>query len=177
MDNNYYIPAIKIEKWKDVKNYEELYEISDKGQVRRKNKNNVLKQSNSVYRSVTLCKNNIKTNFTIHRLVAEAFISNPDNKEFVNHIDGNKYNNKNYNLEWCTRLENSKHASQNGLVRNQYGKNNNMNILNENEVKDIKLKIKSGITAYKVHKQFYSHLHQQTIYSIKQEKIWNQIIV
>lgn len=53
----------------------------------------------------------------IHRLLAILFIPNPENKEIVNHVDGNKENFKISNLEWCTRYENTRHALDNGLIR------------------------------------------------------------
>jgi hypothetical protein len=183
-DNKYYTPEIEI--WKDIPNYEGYYKVSNLGRVKRINsitshnhtrKERVLNQSNDNYRSVSLCKNNIKINFLVHRLVALTFLDKLNNKNFVNHKDGNKHNNNVENLEWCTRKENGEHASKYGLVKDQYGIKNGMNVLSEEEVRDIKLKIKSGISAYKVHKYYYSHVHQQTIYHIKQEKIWSQIKV
>lgn len=67
------------------------------------------------YLGVTLSKNNIQKQFLIHRLVAKYFIPNPKNKSEVNHKDGNKQNNNDWNLEWNTRSENEKHAWETGL--------------------------------------------------------------
>lgn len=61
--------------------------------------------------------------YKVHRLVAMTFISNPDNKPQVNHIDGNKMNNCVNNLEWCSNRENVQHAWATGLCRARYGKN------------------------------------------------------
>ena len=62
-----------------------------------------------------LYKNNIRKVLRVHRLVAETFIPNKENKPFINHIDGNKQNNVISNLEWCTNKENCNHALKNGL--------------------------------------------------------------
>ena len=69
------------------------------------------------YRIVTLSKKGTHHKKYIHRLVAEAFISNPYNKKYVNHIDGNKQNNRIDNLEWCTASENNLHAFKTGLKK------------------------------------------------------------
>jgi len=69
------------------------------------------------YQYVTLCKNGKRKNHFIHRLVAQTFISNPQNKEQVNHIDGDKANNRRDNLEWVTPSENIKHAREIGKIR------------------------------------------------------------
>lgn len=108
-----------MEVWKDIKDYEGLYQVSTYGNIRncRKNKNNVLYKSLRTYYGVKLSKNNIKEFKSIHRLVAETFIQNPENKTEVNHKDGNKLNNKVDNLEWCNHSENQLHAYKNNLQK------------------------------------------------------------
>lgn len=64
------------------------------------------------YRRVALSKNNKRRMFPVHRLVADAFLPNPKNKPYVNHLDGNKRNNHWSNLEWCTRAENQEHSRE-----------------------------------------------------------------
>ena len=69
------------------------------------------------YKVITFRKDGIKKQFRLHRLVAETFLPNPNNKSQVNHIDGNKANNHVSNLEWATPLENNIHAYQTGLKK------------------------------------------------------------
>lgn len=110
------------EIWKDIKNYEGLYQVSNLGRVKRIGKSagavcgrilktaNCVKTNYGIYQIVCLCINNKKTTNFVHRLVAEAFIPNPENKPQVNHIDGNPSNNNISNLEWVSASENSIHA-------------------------------------------------------------------
>ena len=112
------------EIWKDIEGYEGLYQVSTCGNVKslpkvRRNgtgtyiqKEKLLKPSNTStgYKKVELCKDGKRKSFKVHRLVAQAFIPNPENKREVNHIDGNKHNNNVNNLEWVTSSENKLHA-------------------------------------------------------------------
>ena len=99
--------------WKKIGGFQN-YSISDEGNVRNDNTMKLLKQhlNNKGYPMVNLWKNNKGQWKTIHRLVAIAFIPNPLGKKEVNHIDGNKKNNKTDNLEWCTNCENQFHRSR-----------------------------------------------------------------
>ena len=93
------------------------YYITEFGNVYNSKTHKVLNwcDNGTGYMYVTLLINGKRKNYTIHRLVAEAFVSNPNNLPTVNHIDGNKLNNHYSNLEWCTVAYNNQHAVNNGL--------------------------------------------------------------
>ena len=113
------------EIWKDIPNYEGKYQISNLGNVMSLNFANKhfprllkLKNHKDGYKLVGLSNGQTgnKTFLAVHRLVAQAFIPNPEHKEQVNHIDGNKSNNTVSNLEWVTPKENVTHAFVTGLM-------------------------------------------------------------
>lgn len=102
---------IDAEVWKKVVGYENLYEVSDQGRVRSITRQIVLSPSKSGrYDSVNLSLKRKQATFTVHRLVATAFIHNPMSKPQVNHIDNDPKNNKAENLEWVTISENLLHS-------------------------------------------------------------------
>ena len=103
------------EIWKDIEDYEALYQVSNFGRVKRVTTGRILKSGKDKkgYLHVGLYKNGIVSNKTIPRLVAQAFIPNPENKPEVNHIDEDKTNNMVSNLEWMTAKENLNHGTRN----------------------------------------------------------------
>ena len=119
---------------KDVKNYEGLYAVTKNGKVwsypkSHSSKDGIfLKQQiyiNKKNRSVPhkqllvgLWKNRKRKMCQVHRLIAQTFIPNPENKPDINHLDGNPLNNNVDNLAWCTKSENIQHAIKNGLIDN-----------------------------------------------------------
>lgn len=104
------------EIWKPIAGYEGLYEVSNLGQVRslpRKNVKGGIKSPTETKWGYLICplwKNGKAKHCSVHRLVAEAFIPNPENKPTVNHIDCNRKNNRADNLEWATQSENVRHS-------------------------------------------------------------------
>ena len=113
-----------MEVWRDIKDFEGLYQVSNLGRVkslnyRRTSKEQVLKPrpAKSGYVEAALYKNSKCKYIQTHRLVATAFCENPNNNPQVNHKDGNKQNNKANNLEWCTPSENQRHAFKLGLKK------------------------------------------------------------
>ena len=140
-----------IEVWKDVEDFAGIYKVSNFGNVKA-----LLKKTNfgigykiypernvknwkdkKGYCYVTLSDNGIKKNYLVHRLVAQSFLNNSENKPQVNHIDGIKSNNNLINLEWCTSKENINHAIDNKLI-NTKGVNNYQSKFSEKQVVDIR---------------------------------------
>lgn len=146
-----------IELWKDIDGYEGIYQVSNLGRV--KSLDRTLLGKNSIeykvkgkirkiscigkgYQKIQLSKEGNSKNFLIHRLVAQAFIPNPENLPIVNHIDGNKTNNHIGNLEWVSSSKNINHAISIGLRKtNNIGphikKEGNSGVTVKEKVEDI----------------------------------------
>lgn len=99
------------EQWKPIGGYGGKYEVSDLGRVRQGEKSVNQYKDGKGYLRVSLYKDGAERNFKVHRLVALAFIPNPDNLPMVNHKDEVKTNNSVENLEWCTSLYNTNYGT------------------------------------------------------------------
>ena len=107
-----------IEEWRDIKGYEGKYQVSNLGRVKSLNYNHTKKEkilsdypNTYGYLYVNLYKNGKGKPFYIHKLVAQAFIDNPNNYREINHKDENKQNNRVENLEWCNRKYNCNYGT------------------------------------------------------------------
>jgi len=164
------------EIWKDIEGFNGKYQISNTNKVKSNHfgRSIILKPSLNTggYNSVCLRLNNkIKTR-SLHRLIMEAFIPNPDNKPCINHIDGNKLNNSIENLEWCTYSENMKHAYDNNLKLPIEGKGekSSQHKLKEEDV----LKIRASSLSSKELGSLYN-VNRTNIIAIRKRKSWTHI--
>lgn len=176
------------EIFKDIKGYENLYQVSNLGKVKSierlvnhsKGGKQILHErilsprfsgnEKSRYYCVALCKNGKAKTFQIHRLVAETFIPNLNRLPEVNHKNGNKLDNRTVNLEWCTSKENKIHAFSSGLNKN-FGEGHYQQKLNIKKVTEIRNKYipyKYTITMLATK---YS-VSRGTIQDVLENKIW-----
>lgn len=145
------------EIWKDIKDYEGLYQISNLGKVKRlvsvKCKKerflSITKDKKFGYCRVMLCKNNKTKRFLIHRLMAEHFIPNPENKLCIDHINGIRDDNRIENLRWCTHKENNNFP----IARKHNSESQKLLRLNSDWVKKNKDAIKKAMQRDEVRKK------------------------
>ena len=175
-----------VEIWKNIKEYEELYQVSNLGRVKslsRKvtrggitgfTKNRILKsQVRSGYHKVSLCKKAMIKQISVHRLVACAFVDNKENKKEVNHINGVKTDNNKSNLEWCTRKENALHSYRTGLQKKQKGSSHGNAKLNEDKVIEIRKLSKQGLSLFELENNF--NVAKSTLSQIINKQRWKHI--
>lgn len=133
------------EQWRPVPvpGYEETYQVSNHGRVRSRYR--ILRGMGHPYLHVILSSHCERRCKRIHRLVAIAFVPNPENKPEVNHKDTNKFNNRSDNLEWTTDQENKSHARARGLY-SDYGEGSVNSKLTSAQVLQIRANPNRGMT-------------------------------
>lgn len=174
------------EQWRDVKGLKGFYQISDRAAVKSLPRKIVT--SHGVIRRVFGCilrpyksrngyltvkigtSQRDKKHYFIHKMIAKAFIPNPNNKKHINHIDGNKLNNKISNLEWCTLKENIQHAFRTGLTVSAKGEAAGRAKLSNKQVLEI---LNSNLTSRQLGK-IYS-VSKTSVWAIKTGLSWNHI--
>ena len=116
------------EIWSDIVGYEQLYQISNFGTVKSLSNNKIKKEkilkqvkTTNGYLFVNLCKNGKRKFYQIHRLVAQAFLPNPENKPCIDHINTNKTDNRVCNLRWVTAKENMNNPLSIDKLKNKLG--------------------------------------------------------
>lgn len=174
------------EIWKDIKDYEGLYQVSNQGRIKRLSGKCLAKGGN--YRNLTetiltlfpnktrynylyvnLNNNGIKQ-FRVHKLVALAFIENPNNYPQINHKDADKNNNSVENLEWCTGQQNIDHAKANNLYPERFGEKAPNCKLTQLEVDNIKERLKNKETGRSIAKLY--NISEGMLSLIKHNKNW-----
>jgi hypothetical protein len=177
-----------MERWVAINDYEGLYEVSNLGKVRSIARK-ITYSDGRVYNypskilSINFCgkyklpyvhlyKESKRESRLLHRIVAKAFIPNPDNKTDVNHIDGDRKNNASSNLEWATRLENMQHGFKTGLINNT-GINHGNNLYSEEQIQEVVNMIFLGYKQSEISNK--TGVKIGTIQAIRQGKQWIHI--
>lgn len=160
------------EIWKPVVGFERFYDVSNLGRVRSA-RERILKSyvARNGYIKITLQGIRSSKGFTVHSLVAAAFIGERPTGYHINHLDGDKTNNRADNLAYCTPEENELHASALGLKAR--GSRNGQSRLSESDVRDIKRRLKDGEQPTTIAADF--GVRRATVYAIMEGKNWSHL--
>lgn len=177
---------LELEVWKDIKDFEGIYQISNHAKVKRLSRpishwrgnmrnlpEKIIKQMTTTngYLKVHLHKEGKMRTFSVHRLVLSHFVPNYDNLPTVNHIDGNKQNNNLDNLEWASLSRNAKNAYDIGLNRPNMGSKHNNSKVTEANV--LFIRNSKQLSNKKLAEMF--GITDSNITAIKKRKTWNHI--
>jgi len=176
-------------KWKDIKGFEGLYEISNTGKVRSKDREitysngrvhkykgeekKIQVRKKTGYNTVNLFKNQKYVQKYVHILVAEAFIPEEEGKTQINHKDGNKSNNTVENLERCTPKENIQHAFKTNLSINSRGEKSNLSKITEKQALEIMNLLDTGYSRKEIVKK--TGVKYSTIKRIHTNETWKHV--
>ncbi len=179
------------EEWRGVVGYESSYQVSNLGRVRSLNREIVYSDGRVYnyksmliktrvvemhgYEMVSLNNKKKPKTFTVHRLVALTFVENPNTIDFniVNHIDGNKLNNRSDNLEWCDKSYNMLHALDTMKLDHCHGEGHHHSKFTKEDVLSIYEKVHNGYSAYKLAEEY--GVNHQSIYNIKNGTTWKRV--
>ena len=172
------------EVFKPIKNYEQYYEVSNMGRIKSLpkrwsvgvKKETILKAGHrkNGYDFVVLCVNKIKVYATIHRIVAKHFCENPNSYQIVNHLNGNKRDNRAINLEWTTQSGNVIHAFKTGLKNGMKGEAHHNTKVKTSDILEIRNMYKeSNLSQFNIGIKF--GLSQSQIGRIINNKRWSHI--
>lgn len=176
------------ETWRDIEGYEGFYQISNDGKVKslgrvaecgpgrfRHSHDRLLStKTSSGYCMAYLYRNGDREAVLVHRLVAIAFIPNPDNKPFINHKNGIKDDNRVENLEWCTSSENVRHALNKGLKTPAMGERVNTSKLTSSDVVKINELLKTTTLLHREIADLFG-VDKGSISKIQRNKTWKHI--
>lgn len=179
------IEDLPNETWKDIRDYEGLYKISNLGRIKsleridysgHKLEENLISicKSGSGYMCVNLCKNGIQKSHRLHRIIAITFIPNPNNYNQINHLDGIKLNNRIDNLEWCDNSRNQRHAFEIGLKIMPKGENHWGSKLTKNDILKIRKLYNDGFWPSDIQGEF-ENISVSNISQIARNKTWKHI--
>lgn len=166
--------ATELEIWKDIPNYEGIYQCSNHGHIRNLKFFRILKDGSNpnLYPSVSLYKGNKRTSTHVHKVLMTLFKDNHENFPQINHINGKKRDNRLENLEWCSASHNINHAFRTGLNIHRVGFRTHCK-LDETQAKTIKKCLSDGVQSRVLAKYF--NINESVVCSIKIGRTWRDI--